>query len=43
VHRWIGNQVIRLAEEEKKRDFWKRSSKPCGEYKNKNSPQDDKY
>jgi hypothetical protein len=42
----MGNQVFRLFEEEKKMkkwDLWKKSPKTLGEFKNRNSLQDDKY
>ncbi len=45
-HQWLGNQVFRwlgLTKETKEWDLWKRSPKPFGKFKNRNSLQDDKY
>jgi hypothetical protein len=42
-HQWIGNQVFRLAEEEKKSEISERDlQKPFEEFKTANSLQDDK-
>jgi hypothetical protein len=46
-HQWIGNQVFRLAQEEKKKQRSEISGrdlqKPFGEFKNRNFLLDDKY